>query len=99
MTCASNAVDLREATCKRPRFLHTDSEDWADAKADLSFRWAAHVIVWFCYAAAHMLFVRRDLVSLGGIRQKNNFSKEVDPEDTKGILERCYKLWPSLKVG
>lgn len=39
----------------------------------------------------------RELVSLGGIRQKNNFSKEVDPEDTKGILERCYKLWPSLK--
>lgn len=39
----------------------------------------------------------RDLVSLGGIRQKNNFSREIDPEDTKGILERCYKLWPSLK--
>lgn len=39
----------------------------------------------------------RDHVSLGGIRQKNNFSKEIDPEDTKGILERCYKLWPSLK--
>ena len=37
-------------------------------------------------------------VSLGGIRQKNNFSKEKDQKDTEGILQRCYDLWPCLKV-
>ncbi|XP_045193020.2 D-aspartate oxidase-like isoform X1 [Mercenaria mercenaria] len=38
-----------------------------------------------------------DAVAIGGIRQKNNFSLDIDPKDTAGILERCYKLWPSLK--
>lgn len=39
----------------------------------------------------------RDYVSLGGIRQKGNWSREIDVRDSRGILERCYKLWPSLK--
>ncbi|XP_052816614.1 D-aspartate oxidase-like isoform X2 [Mya arenaria] len=38
-----------------------------------------------------------DEVSIGGIRQKDNFNLEIDPKDTEGIKERCYKLWPSLK--
>ena len=37
-------------------------------------------------------------VSLGGTRQKNNFSKERDQKDTDAILQRCYDLWPNLKV-
>ncbi|WAR12752.1 hypothetical protein MAR_026932 [Mya arenaria] len=41
---------------------------------------------------------RYDEVSIGGIRQKDNFNLEIDPKDTEGIKERCYKLWPSLKV-
>lgn len=38
-----------------------------------------------------------DSVAIGGIRQKNNFSLDIDPKDTVGILERCQRLWPSLK--
>lgn len=45
-----------------------------------------------------LLICRFDAVAIGGIRQKNNFSLEVDPKDREGILERCYKLWPSLRV-
>ncbi|KAH3774961.1 D-aspartate oxidase-like isoform X2 [Dreissena polymorpha] len=38
-----------------------------------------------------------DEVSLGGIRQKDNYSLDINPKDSEGIKERCYKLWPSLK--
>ena len=41
---------------KDPRFLHADSEDWSDwanAQADLSFRWAHRdSFCWFCHVAA-----------------------------------------------
>jgi len=37
-------------------------------------------------------------VSLGGVRQKDNYNLEVDSSDTAGIIDRCYKLWPVLKV-
>ena len=42
---------------KDPRFLHANSEDWsdwADAKADLSLRWAQRSFSWFCHAAAQI---------------------------------------------
>ena len=42
---------------KDPSFLHADSEDWsdwADARADLSPRWAHMPFCWFCYQAAHL---------------------------------------------
>lgn len=38
-----------------------------------------------------------DSVAIGGIRQKDNYSMAIDPKDTAGILERCHRLWPSLK--
>ncbi|KAL4237495.1 hypothetical protein ACF0H5_002210 [Mactra antiquata] len=39
----------------------------------------------------------QDAVAIGGIRQKDNYSLTADPKERAGILERCYKLWPSLK--
>ncbi|XP_060563958.1 D-aspartate oxidase-like isoform X2 [Ruditapes philippinarum] len=38
-----------------------------------------------------------DSLAIGGVRQKDNYNLEIDPKDTAGILERCYKLWPSLQ--
>ena len=35
---------------------------------------------------------------MGGIRQKDNFSREVEKSVSDGIKKRCYNLWPSLKV-
>ena len=45
---------------KDPKFLHVDSEDrsdWADAKADLSLRWAHRSFCWFCHEVAQILAV------------------------------------------
>ena len=45
---------------KDPKFLHVDSEDWsdwADAKADLSLRWANRSFCWFCHEVAQILAV------------------------------------------
>ena len=39
---------------KGPMFLHVDSEDWADAQADLSLCWVHMPFCWFCHAVAHM---------------------------------------------
>lgn len=36
-------------------------------------------------------------VTVGGTRQEGDWRLEVDEEDTKGILERCKKLEPSLQ--
>ncbi|XP_033755736.1 uncharacterized protein LOC117338489 [Pecten maximus] len=38
-----------------------------------------------------------DSLVLGGVRQKGNFSLQIDQRDRAGILERCYKLWPALQ--
>lgn len=55
-------------------------------------------IKYWVYTEDSAYFVPRfDVVAVGGIRQENNFSLEVDPKDREGILERCYKLWPSLR--
>ena len=35
---------------------------------------------------------------MGGTRQVNDYRKEIDPVDSKGIFERCCRLCPSLKV-
>ena len=43
---------------KDPSFLHVDCEDcedWTDAQADLSLRWAHMPFCWFCREAAHMM--------------------------------------------
>lgn len=37
-------------------------------------------------------------ICLGGTRQKGNFSLDLDPVDSKGILDRCKELCPSLEV-
>ena len=37
-------------------------------------------------------------VCLGGTRQVGNSSLDLDTSDSKGILERCEKMCPSLKV-
>ncbi|XP_069112493.1 D-aspartate oxidase-like [Argopecten irradians] len=34
---------------------------------------------------------------LGGMKQVNNFSLQFDQKDRAGILDRCYKLWPSIQ--
>ena len=46
----------------------------------------------------HIFNYSFDNVAVGGIRQRDNYSKSIDPKDRDGILQRCYKLWPSLKV-
>ncbi|KAI5618960.1 D-aspartate oxidase, partial [Silurus asotus] len=38
-----------------------------------------------------------DYVTLGGTQQMNNWSLEVDKDDSKGIMERCSALFPSLR--
>ncbi|KAG7328398.1 hypothetical protein KOW79_008342 [Hemibagrus wyckioides] len=38
-----------------------------------------------------------DYVTLGGTRQVNDWRLEVDKDDSKGIMERCCKLVPSLR--
>ncbi|XP_026085876.1 D-aspartate oxidase isoform X1 [Carassius auratus] len=37
-------------------------------------------------------------VSIGGTRQADDWRLEVDKEDSKGILERCCRLEPSLRA-
>ena len=37
-------------------------------------------------------------VCLGGTRNYNNFSLELNDDDSKGIWDRCKKLCPSLEV-
>ena len=37
-------------------------------------------------------------VCLGGTRNYNNFSLEINEDDSKGIMERCKRLCPSLEV-
>ena len=42
---------------KDPMFLHADSEDWsdwADAQADMSFRWVHRLFCCFCHPAAYL---------------------------------------------
>ncbi|XP_038056762.1 D-aspartate oxidase-like isoform X1 [Patiria miniata] len=38
-----------------------------------------------------------EYIHCGGTAQVNNWNEESDPEDVKGIIERCTKLVPSLK--
>ncbi|XP_060062704.1 D-aspartate oxidase-like [Ylistrum balloti] len=40
-----------------------------------------------------------EFVAIGGVRQDGRSDLAVDPEDRKGILERCYEMWPPLKGG
>ena len=35
-------------------FLHADSEDWADAQADLSLHWVHMSVCWLCHEVAHI---------------------------------------------
>jgi glycine/D-amino acid oxidase-like deaminating enzyme len=37
-----------------------------------------------------------DLVTLGGTRQLDSWNENVDPNDAKGIWDRCTGLVPSL---
>ncbi|XP_061198035.1 D-aspartate oxidase-like [Saccostrea echinata] len=39
----------------------------------------------------------QDLVAVGGCREDNNFNTSISQEDSKGIMERCCKICPSLK--
>ncbi|XP_063424908.1 D-aspartate oxidase-like isoform X2 [Mytilus trossulus] len=38
-----------------------------------------------------------DLTIIGGVRQANNYSLELDEEDKKEIQQKCYKFWPPLQ--
>ncbi|XP_033753948.1 D-aspartate oxidase-like [Pecten maximus] len=40
-----------------------------------------------------------EYVAIGGVRQEGRSDLAVDAEDRKGILERCYDMWPPLKGG
>ena len=46
-----------------------------------------------CYIIPNM-----ETICLGGTRQVNDYRKENDPNDSKGVLDRCCQLCPSLKV-
>ena len=41
---------------KDPKFLHADSDDWADAQTYLSLHWVNRSFCWICHAAAHSSF-------------------------------------------
>nr|XP_022342648.1 D-aspartate oxidase-like [Crassostrea virginica]XP_022342649.1 D-aspartate oxidase-like [Crassostrea virginica]XP_022342650.1 D-aspartate oxidase-like [Crassostrea virginica] len=39
----------------------------------------------------------QDLVAVGGCREDKNYDKSINEMDSKGIIERCCKICPSLK--
>jgi hypothetical protein len=46
----------------------------------------------------YVCLISGDIITVGGTRQKDNYSLEIDEEDRKGIMDRCQNLWPPLKV-
>ena len=63
----------------------------------------AYVIPWYLcksetvfYVVVFLLSV--DHVVIGGTMQDGNWSTESSPIDRASILEKCYRLEPSLKV-
>ena len=45
------------------------------------------------------MLLRSELVSVGGTHQIGDFDTRPRAEDTKTIMERAFKVIPSLKVG
>lgn len=56
--------------------------------------WIKH---WFLTDEDTYIIPGEDLVGLGTVKQPGNVNLEVDPKDTKGIVERCETLCPVLK--
>ncbi|XP_060561921.1 D-aspartate oxidase-like [Ruditapes philippinarum] len=56
--------------------------------------WIKH---WFLTDGHSYIIPGEDLVRLGGVKQVGNTSLEVDPRDTKAIMEGVEKLCPNIK--
>ncbi|XP_045192079.2 D-aspartate oxidase-like [Mercenaria mercenaria] len=56
--------------------------------------WIKH---WFLTDGETYIIPGEDLVGLGTVRQVGNTSLDVDPRDTKNIIEGCEKLCPNVK--
>ena len=83
---------------KDPGFLHVDREDWsdwADAQADLSFRWVHMQFYSFCHVLAQMAY--EQMITLKSLKRqfcqnwfaciwKGDFSKWKDFAPTGGKL-------------
>ena len=62
-------------------------------------RVAAPWIKQFYYGEDNIYIIpNRDSVVVGGTRQKDNWSREINDDDRERFLEKNYKIMPSLKV-
>ena len=73
-------------------FLHVDSEDWsdwADAQADLRFRWVHMPLCWFCHVVAQFSFDNKQPL-------RHHYSL-IDAHSLSEILGNCYVRCLSIR--
>lgn len=39
-----------------------------------------------------------DIITVGGVRQTDDYTLEISEKDREEIKQKCYRLWPPLKV-
>ncbi|RDD41250.1 D-amino-acid oxidase [Trichoplax sp. H2] len=59
--------------------------------------WVQHCCIYINEKAISYILPRATTVLLGGTAQAGNWSKSIDPNDSKRIFEDCCKIIPSLK--